>query len=106
MSLVWIRTLSPQLKLHRLGLRVDYHILELVFGIVRDIFIPHYSWDQPLIAYSSGFISLSHVNCTQKYEMHADVCFSYHTLHNLHPSILNQCGCTTGLRLVRPNLLE
>jgi hypothetical protein len=46
---------------------MDYPILELVFGIVGDRFIPHYSWDKPVIAYSYAFISLLHVTCTQKY---------------------------------------
>jgi hypothetical protein len=73
---------------HRLGIKEDYPIPKLVFGIVGDRFIPQYSWDKHLIAYSYAFISLSHVTCTQKYAFHIDIWISHHTTHNLHLSKL------------------
>jgi hypothetical protein len=42
-GLARISALIPQLQPHRLGIRVDYLILEVVFGIMGDRFIPHYS---------------------------------------------------------------
>jgi hypothetical protein len=77
-----------QLHLHWLGIREDYFILELVFRIVGDRFIPHYSWDKPVIAYSYACISFSDATCTQKYAFHANIWISHHTTHNLHLSKL------------------
>jgi hypothetical protein len=87
-GLAWISALIPQLHLHRLGIREDYPIPELILGIVGDRFIPHYSWDKPVIAYSYAFISLSHVTCTQNYAFHADIWISHHTRHTLQLSKL------------------
>ena len=42
-SLDQISALSPQAQPHRLGLRVDYPIPELVFGLMGYRLIPHYS---------------------------------------------------------------
>jgi hypothetical protein len=80
-GLAWISALIQELHPHRLGIRQDYPIPELVFGIVGDRFIPHYSWDKSVIAYSYAFISLSHITCTQKYAFHADIWISHHTTH-------------------------
>jgi hypothetical protein len=86
--LAWISTLILQLHLQWLRIREDYPIPELIFGIVGYRFIPHYSWDKPIIAYSYAFISLSHVTCAQKYAFHADIWIIHHTTHNLHLSKL------------------